>query len=243
MQQNPNSEYRIPNSDYQESRESVDDVYQKIENSDYLDHSQPEAKNRIRLTNTNIVSFPNQFQSHPEQLINPISAKLYHIGDELAEVRAKKLAEQFSRHNEDKRHFIEDVTQHLFKRTLSPKYLKPLSEQDLKTQESKIGAGIFGQDENKFLFWNEDRYNWYFHRITDSPKGKPEDVTIHYEVGVAGILKLCSKDDTPNQFVYGKELENLDLATEMYLDRVIGQIYMDVNITNKDNHDRSKLAA
>ena len=110
--------------------------------------------------------------------------------------------------------------------------LEDLTEEILRSQESAIGATIFGPvaPNERREFWYQTRHHgldsWFFHQAKTDTKGKDlGDITLHYEVHPNGVLRISSNPDTPNEFIHGQELENLLTATKMYKQMVIDQLY------------------
>lgn len=103
-----------------------------------------------------------------------------------------------------------------------PKKMRTIKE--LKSAESKIGAKIFGQNSNiRTEFFNDNLNSWFFYQ--EIKKGrKRQSVTFHYEVRPNGILKI-KDNDIKGCLVEGEELENFTLATKMYYEQVMRQIY------------------
>lgn len=173
--------------------------------------------------------------------VNPISEKLFGIADCIAEARKDRLFRQFFVYSDKKGNFINSVTGLLFNRDQAPRQLESLTETDLMTWESELGATIFGEikpNEHRNFFYetrSEDgRDSWFFDQIITDVAGNEHRVTHHYEVhpGQKGVLKVVSKPGQRNEysFVEGKELDNFLVACNTYRDFVKRQLY------GNDNH-------
>jgi len=127
--------------------------------------------------------------------------------------------------------FINSLARVLFNKG-SYSRLEDMTEEILRSQESAIGATIFGPiaPNERREFWYQTRHNgldsWFFHQAKTDAKGKDlGDITLHYEVHPNGTLRISSDPKTPNEFIHGQELENLLTATKMYRDMVLSQLY------------------
>jgi hypothetical protein len=198
-------EYQIPsgglNSDPKSQvYDAIDDIYQ-----DRLDRN----------------------QHRTEQMISPTSERLYGIAGDIANARKYRLDSQFFIHAENRNNFIKAASKKIFGRELSLRRLEPLTEGRLKKDESAIGAKLFGsirQNEHR-EFFNEDNENWFFYQSLTRTDGVIESITLHYEVLPVGVLRISSDESVPNVFIDGQELNNFVLATNMYHDQVLEQIY------------------
>lgn len=126
----------------------------------------------------------------------------------------------------DNRGFITVVSKKLFGRNTSSKR-NILTEQQLKTKESEIGAKIFGpiRPNERRAFFNDNEKSWFFHQEITEKGNTVNSITLHYEVQPAGILRISSNPNVNNEFINGQELKNFVQATEMYHDRVMSQLY------------------
>lgn len=198
-------EYQIPsgglNSDPKSQvYDAIDDIYR-----DRLDRNQHRA----------------------EQIISPTSERLYGIASDIDNARKYRLDSQFFIHAENRNNFIKSASKKIFGRELSLHRLEPLTESRLKKDESAIGAKLFGpirQNEHR-EFFNEDKENWFFYQSLTHADGVAESITLHYEVLPVGVLRISSDESVPNAFIDGQELNNFILATNMYHDQVLEQIY------------------
>lgn len=103
--------------------------------------------------------------------------------------------------------------------------LKDLSERELITLESEIGAQLFGpiQKGARREFFNLDPKTWIWHEQWLDENGKKQESTIRYEVEGGGILKVG--EGARYSYLEGEELKNLTLAIQMYYERVMREIY------------------
>ena len=117
------------------------------------------------------------------------------------------------------------------KRTSSPKKtttrpLKKLTDRQLIKLESEIGRTLFGEipagHTREFFRLDSDTWIWHEEWKTDS--GKEKSQTVRYEVHPNGILKVEDGGKNYN-FLKGQELMNLALATRMYRERVMRELY------------------
>lgn len=100
------------------------------------------------------------------------------------------------------------------------------SQRDLIRQESKIGSTLFGDipDGNRREFFCLDPQTWVWHEEwEDSVINKRREVTTRYEVTPSGVLKV--QDGMPYQVIEGEELKHLAVATRMYYEQVMTDIY------------------
>lgn len=210
MSQNSN-EYVIPDGKYNQDPVSSDNSSEDL--------------NLIYSKIGNVIT-PAYFQSHPERPKNPELENILYIGSDLAKARVIKLESQSTNRAIGERKFIKSVAKQLFRRKLS---LKPLTESDLKNQESEIGAKIFGKHDSNIVrgFWNDSPEDWYYHQSITGAAGVIDDLTLHYEVSPTNVLMISNKKEIPNSFIAGKELENFTTAAKIYHDRVMNQIYSD----------------
>lgn len=104
--------------------------------------------------------------------------------------------------------------------------LKGLSERELIRLESNIGRGLFGPipEGHQREFFCLDRNTWvWFEEWIDENTKKAKNLTTRYEVHPNGILKV--QDGRPYHFIEGQELQNLSIATQLYRERVMRDVY------------------
>lgn len=178
--------------------------------------------------------FDGQFQS--ERVVSPETRKLYKLADELTTARNYKIETQFLRNElHNKRDgFIGGVAKVLFNRALPISRMEPITEAKLRSQESQIGASIFGDfkpnETRREFFYDKriaDRDSWFFHQVVVDEKGEQVEVTLHYEVHPNGILRISSDPNTKNEFIFEKELNDFISATNIYHESVMSQMYLD----------------
>jgi len=123
------------------------------------------------------------------------------------------------------RSFIKTVSKKLFSINIPSKRF--LTEQQLKAKESEIGATIFGpiMPNERREFFNDNEKSWFFHQEIVGKGNVISSMTLHYEVQPMGILRISSDPSVKNEFINGQELKNFVLATEMYHERIMSQLY------------------
>ena len=102
---------------------------------------------------------------------------------------------------------------------------KKLTNRDLIRMESKIGGQLFGQvpKGHRREFFCLDKHAWIWYEEWMGAGGKLESVTTRYEVHDNGVLKV--QDGQPYEVVEGEELRNFALATRLYREQVIRNVY------------------
>jgi len=102
---------------------------------------------------------------------------------------------------------------------------KELTERELIQLESQIGAKLFGpvKTGNRREFFNEDPTSWVWYEEWIGSDKKPNSITTRYEVHDKGILKIRTGE--PCAYIDGQELDNLVMATQMYHERIMRDIY------------------
>jgi hypothetical protein len=104
--------------------------------------------------------------------------------------------------------------------------LKKLSERELIRLESNIGRDLFGAipagHRREFFCLDPHTWIWYEEWIDPITK-KASNLTTRYEVHPNGILKV--QDGKPYHFIEGVELQNLSMATQLYRERVMRDVY------------------
>lgn len=103
--------------------------------------------------------------------------------------------------------------------------LGALSERELLQLESEIGAQLFGEipKGHRRSFFNLDAKTWIWHEEWLDDKGALQQATTRYEIHEQGILKV--QEGARYEFLEGEELTNLTLATQMYYERVMREVY------------------
>jgi hypothetical protein len=104
--------------------------------------------------------------------------------------------------------------------------LRKLTKRDLIRMESKIGATVFGPvpADHRREFFCLDAHTWvWYEEWIDEATGQRREMTTRYEVHPHGVLKV--QDGQPYALVEGEELRNLAIATRMYRERVMREIY------------------
>lgn len=112
--------------------------------------------------------------------------------------------------------------------------LKKFTTRELIRLESEIGKNIFGPIPKNVRreFFCLDASTWIWHEeVTDPDTKKVTTLTTRYEVHPNGILKV--QDGAPYTFIDGQELENLNVATALYYERVMRDLYHRDPITGK----------
>ena len=106
----------------------------------------------------------------------------------------------------------------------SARRMPKLTRRDLIRMESKIGAQLFGAipKGHRREFFCLDAHTWIWYEEW-TEKGKKQSATIRYEIHPNGILKV--HDGKPYEVVEGQELRNLAMATRLYREYVIRDIY------------------
>lgn len=202
--------------------DSINNEYYRVPT--VVDRS-PDYQERINDSKNNVnevyikigdkVIAPFHFQPRIEKAEDSTAEKLKkldYIANAIDEARKVKVASQFTCRSTDK-----PVAK---KFVLKLRHPKVFSENDLMVQESEIGAKIFGPimsgERREFFYDNND---WFFHQEITDANGNNSSRTLHYEILPTGVL-LVGHD-----FIQGEELNKFVLATELYHERVMGQIY------------------
>ncbi|MGB4957123.1 MAG: hypothetical protein WBO49_01590 [Candidatus Saccharimonas sp.] len=102
--------------------------------------------------------------------------------------------------------------------------LKQLSERELITLESKIGASLFGPVAagHRREFFCLDKHTWIWHEEWLEEK-KLVTNTVRYDVNDHGVLKV--QEGARYSYLEGEELQNFGIATRMYYERVAREVY------------------
>lgn len=103
--------------------------------------------------------------------------------------------------------------------------LKSLTERDLINLESQIGSKIFGDapEGGRREFFNLDRSTWIWYEEWLEGGSKTRSVTIRYEVNDQGVLKV--QEGARYNFLDGVELDNFQLAVQIYYEQVMRGVY------------------
>lgn len=103
--------------------------------------------------------------------------------------------------------------------------LNKLSERELLQLESEIGSQLFGEvpKGRRRSFFNLDPQTWIWHEEWVDDHGEFRQATTRYEVHDKGILKV--QEGPRYEYIEGQELDNLLLATQMYYERVMRDVY------------------
>ncbi len=103
--------------------------------------------------------------------------------------------------------------------------LKKLTERQLIELESDIGRELFGPIPagHRRDFFCLDSRTWVWHEEWKDVDGKTQTATTRYETQPNGILKVQS--GRVYKYIEGEELTNLAIATRLYYERAMRQIY------------------
>jgi len=168
--------------------------------------------------------------SNFEAEINPAPQRIYAIGREIERARADRLDRQYFTEEYSASRMVSvvrSVSRNILGREIIKPKQVPLTEATLKNWENNIGIQIFQDDPTYTVeaFFNDDANNWYFKRTYESYVGSVLEDTLHFEIINQGVLKISSQPEVRNQFIAGEELENFLMATEIYRDRVMSEVY------------------
>lgn len=168
--------------------------------------------------------------SNFEAEINPAPQRIYAIGREIERARADRLDRQYFTEEYSASRtvsVVRSVSRNILGREIIKPKQVPLTEATLKNWENNIGIQIFQDDPTYTVeaFFNDDANNWYFKRTYESYAGSVLEDTLHFEIINQGVLKISSQPEVRNQFIAGEELENFLMATEIYRDRVMSEVY------------------
>ena len=168
--------------------------------------------------------------SNFEAEINPAPQRIYAIGREIGRARADRLDRQYFTEEYSASRtvsVVRSVSRNILGREIIKPKQVPLTEATLKNWENNIGIQIFQDDPTYTVeaFFNDDPNNWYFKRTYESYAGSVLEDTLHFEIISQGVLKISSQPEVRNQFITGEELENFLMATEIYRDRVMSEVY------------------
>ena len=103
--------------------------------------------------------------------------------------------------------------------------LKKLTERELLTLESEIGAKLFGPipDGHRREFFCLDEHTWIWHEEWLDDKKKLITSTVRYEVSEHGVLKV--QEGARYSYIEGEELQNFAIAIRMYYEQVARAVY------------------
>lgn len=103
--------------------------------------------------------------------------------------------------------------------------LKPLTERELLTLESEIGAQVFGpipKGRRREFFCLDDK-TWIWHEEWLDERHKLQTATVRYEIMKQGVLKV--QEGPRYSYLEGDELQNFGISVRMYYEQVARQIY------------------
>ncbi len=103
--------------------------------------------------------------------------------------------------------------------------LKQLTERELLTLESAVGAKLFGDVPlgHRREFFCLDEHTWIWHEEWLDEKKKLQTSTVRYEINEHGVLKV--QEGARYNYIEGEELQNFGVAIRMYYEQVARQIY------------------
>ena len=103
--------------------------------------------------------------------------------------------------------------------------LKTLTERELLTLESEVGARLFGPvpEGHRREFFCLDEHTWIWHEEWLDANKKLATSTIRYEVTEHGVLKV--QEGARYSYLEGEELQNFGIALRMYYEQVARQVY------------------
>ena len=103
--------------------------------------------------------------------------------------------------------------------------LKTLTERELLTLESEVGAKLFGPVPagHRREFFCLDERTWIWHEEWLDASKKLATSTIRYEVTEHGVLKV--QEGARYSYLEGEELQNFGIALRMYYEQVARQVY------------------
>lgn len=103
--------------------------------------------------------------------------------------------------------------------------LKKLTERELLTLESAVGAKLFGPipDGHRREFFCFDENTWIWHEEWIDDKKKLQTSTVRYEINEHGVLKV--QEGARYSYLEGEELQNFGIAIRMYYEQVAREVY------------------
>lgn len=119
----------------------------------------------------------------------------------------------------------DDVSLDWLKLPSSSRKLQPLTDRELLTLESKIGAQLFGPIPagRRREFFCLDEHTWIWHEEWLDESKKLQTNTVRYELNDHGVLKV--QEGARYSYLEGEELRNFGLATHMYYEQVVRNLY------------------
>jgi hypothetical protein len=229
MLQNPDSQFQIPTDN--RNSDSVVPVYDSVLERVYdVYRSQSQNVSEASINSKTWI-----------EKVSPAIKRLNVIGDGIGQARSDrlKLLTQSSR-----RIFVKDIAELFFNRALPDRSYELLAKNELVENESKIGASVFGlsttdKQRTEFFYDGRDENgidSWFFHQEkTDDVSGDLSSITHHFEVLPTGVLLVGRR------YLQAEEFDNFTLATEMYNERVMGQIYSKNEFANSSNQSNKGL--
>jgi hypothetical protein len=112
--------------------------------------------------------------------------------------------------------------------------LKKLTERQLIQLESELGRDLFGPvpKGHRREFFCLDAHTWvWYEEWIDAETKKKKSITTRYEIHDNGILK--SQNGASYSFLDEDELRNLAIATRIYYERVVRNVYRHDPYTGK----------
>lgn len=109
-------------------------------------------------------------------------------------------------------------------RKVSQRPFHEMTERELLTLESEIGARIFGPvpEGMRREFFCLDEHTWIWHE-EKLDKKSPASHTIRYEINEHGVLKV--QEGARYNYLEGDELRNFAVAVRMYYEQVARRVY------------------
>ena len=103
--------------------------------------------------------------------------------------------------------------------------LKKLTERELLTLESEVGAKLFGPipKGHRREFFCLDERTWIWHEEWLDEKHKLTTSTVRYEINEHGVLKV--QEGARYTYIDGEELQNFGIAIRMYYEQVAREVY------------------
>ena len=100
-----------------------------------------------------------------------------------------------------------------------------LTERELLSLESKIGATLFGpiSKNGRREFFNLDEKTWIWYEEWQDESRNRRSATTRFEVQESGVMKV--QEGARYSYLENPELENLRKAISLYYERVAREIY------------------
>jgi hypothetical protein len=233
MSQNFSPEFHIPEGEHNPNSQMPiydgSDNIDKIDDIDYIhqEYSKESAEYNALLHK----------KLNAERAVTPTIRRLKDITKNITVARRYRLDSTFFTYTDKKTSRFVSALKKMVGDNSRPvsRQLLPLDINKLIQEESKVGATIFGErpaDEHIHFFMgaSEEEGTYFHQQKIDKTTGKPHSVTHHYEIvqESGNILKTITWSDNPGinyEFIRGKERDDFILATEMYHDRVLRQVY------------------